>query len=102
MGEVCPPSKTEGNILDVVIKALKLDKRAGGLYSETDKVFYLFIEDCRGVVKADPLQRRRSSRNSTKEIITYEIDESSIDEIKKLVFLPEKYVVKRAQQLLQS
>ena len=63
------------------------------MYSEGSKIFYLFAEDTRGVVKASPLQRRQSVRRNNKEVITYEIDEKDLDRINKLVFslAPEKY-----------
>ena len=82
MGEVCGG--------DLVIKGLKLDRRAGGLYSETVKVFYLFAEDTRGVVRAAPLQRKQSHRGgkSKSEIIIYDIDDDSLNNVKKFVFLP--------------
>jgi hypothetical protein len=99
MGKVCPPSQTPENKPDVVIKGLKLDKRAGGLYSETSKVFYLFVEDCRGVVQASPLARKKSTRSGGHESIIYEMDESGLDQIKKLVYIPEKYEAKRPQEI---
>ena len=89
------PSATQNGEPDWVIKGLKLDKRAGDMYSEGSKIFYLFAEDTRGVVKASPLQRRQSARRNNKEVITYEIDEKDLDRIKKLVFLPEKYEPRR-------
>ena len=89
MGEVLPG--------DMIIKGLKLDRRAGDLYTETPKVFYLFAEDTRGVVKAAPLQRKKSLRANKvqSEIVIYEIDEGSLNAIKKTVFLPEPYKPKR-------
>ena len=89
MGEVLPG--------DIVIKGLKLDRRAGDLYSETSKVFYLFAEDTCGVVKASPLQRKKSLRANAmqSEIVIYEIDELSLNAVKKTVFMPEPYKPKR-------
>ena len=94
MGEVC--------VGDLVIKGLKLDRRAGGLYSETTKVFYLFAEDTRGVVRAAALQRKQSQRakgNKAKpEMLIYDVDDKSLEIVKKSVFLPEplNFVPKRA------
>lgn len=79
---------------DLIIKGLKLDPRAADLYSETSKVFYLFAEDCRGVVKATPLSRKKSARlkgvtkSKASEIIIYEIDQCSLAKVKQLVYLP--------------
>jgi hypothetical protein len=67
------------------------------LYSETSKVFYLFAEDVRGVVRASPLQRKKSLRANAQqsEILIYEIDEAGLNAVKKTVFLPEPYKQKR-------
>ena len=87
----------EVRVSDKVIKGLKLDRRAGDTYSESSKLFYLFSEDVRGVVKATPLQRKRSARSKSKEVVIYEIDQHSLDKIKQLVYLPEPFVPKRAR-----
>ena len=55
----------------------------------------------RGTVKATPLERRRGqsrivrAQSESSEVVVYEIDQSSLNEVKKLVFLPERYVAKR-------
>lgn len=89
MGEVKPG--------DWVIKGLKFDRRAGDLYSDTEKIFCLFIEDTRGVVNATPLARKISARNREKstESVIYDVDGKSLDAVKKLVYLPEPFQQKR-------
>ena len=84
---------------DCVMKGLKLDARAGDLYSQTSKIFYLFSvsEDTCGVVKATPLSRRKSSRNAAKQLesIIYEVDSIGLEKIKKSVYIPDAYIPKR-------
>jgi hypothetical protein len=82
---------------DCVMKGLKLDAHAGDLYSQTSKIFYLFSEDTRGVVKATPLSRRKSSRNAAKQLesIIYEVDSIGLEKIKKSVYIPDAYIPKR-------
>ena len=84
---------------DCVMKGLKLDARAGDLYSQTSKIFYLFSEDTRdcGVVKVTPLSRRKSSRNAAKQLesIIYEVDSIGLEKIKKSVYIPDAYIPKR-------
>jgi hypothetical protein len=64
-------------------------------------VFYLFAEDVRGVVRASPLQRKKSLRANAQqsEILIYEIDEAGLNAVKKTVFLPEPYKQPTSEQL---
>ena len=87
-------------IVTILVAGLKLLKRANNIYTETDRVFYLFAEDTRGVVRTEAMEKRTSSRiaGRTDDKAVYKINEGDIEEMKKLVFIPnEKYVPKRPQ-----
>ena len=81
--------------LDQIIEGLKLQERAGTMYAETDKVFWLFAEDARGMVTAMVMQRRRSRRAVGPEVLIYEVNAKDILEIQKRVHLPGKFKPKR-------
>lgn len=86
----------EVKVGDQIIKGLKLEQRAGTMYTETDKVFWLFAEDARGIVAAKVMQRRRSGRVVGPEVFIYDASASDIIEIQKRVHLPGKFKPKRA------
>ena len=71
---------------DPVVKGLKLIRGSGGLYRETDKIFWLFAEDTRGTVKAKVVaQRQGRSQGAAAQTRIYQVGPDCIEAVEKLV-----------------
>ena len=81
---------------DPVVKGLKLIRGSGGLYRETDKIFWLFAEDTRGTVKAKVVaQRQGRSQGAAAQTRIYQIDPDCIQAVEKLVYVPDSQYLPR-------